>query len=82
MKAEFSGGVIVLYQHKGWNSPLHYVAGISTGHDVAGGSFYFYNDNYVSCNEAMSIPRYINYLKKAGCKLLYLICVSGKRLGW
>ena len=45
IKAELSGAVIVLYQHKGWNSSLHYVAGIKTG-DGAGGSFRFYNDSY------------------------------------
>ena len=38
IKAGLSGAIIVLYQHKGWNSSLHYVAGIKTGGGV-GGSF-------------------------------------------
>ena len=45
IKAELSGAVIVLYQHRGWNSSFHYVAGIKTGSGY-GGSFRFYNDRY------------------------------------
>ena len=83
VKAELSGAVIVLYQNKGWNAPLHYVAGIKTG-GGAGGSFRFYNDNHYKDKYGVtpiSIWKYIDLLKAKGCKLLCMWGVSGK-LGW
>ena len=83
IKAELSSAVIVLYQHKGWNASLHYVAGIKTGGGV-GGSFRFYNDQYYAKkygNKSISIWRYIDLLKANGCKLIMFWGVSGKK-GW
>ena len=80
IKTELSGAVIVLYQHKGWNSSLHYVAGIKVGGGV-GGTFNFYNDTYVQKTQRLSIWKYIDVLKKNGCKLLLFWGVSGK-FGW
>ena len=83
IKAELSGGIIVLYQHKGWNSSLHYVAGIKTG-GGAGGSFRFYNDSYYKKKygtKSISIWKYIDLLKENGCKPLLFWGVAGK-LGW
>lgn len=61
IKAELSGAIIVLYQHKGWNASLHYVAGIKTGGSV-GGSYRFYNDSYYKKKygtRSISIWKYI-----------------------
>ena len=83
IKAELSAGIIVLYQHKGWNSPLHYVAGIKTGSGV-GGKFRFYNDFYYKKKygtKSISIWKYIDLLKENGCKPLLFWGVAGK-LGW
>ena len=83
IKAELSGAVIVLYQHKGWDSSLHYVAGIKTG-GGAGGRFRFYNDAYCEKEyktKSISIWTYIDLLKENGCKPLMLWGVSGKK-GW
>ena len=83
IKAELSGAVIVLYQHKGWNSSLHYVAGIKTG-DGAGGSFRFYNDSYYTTKygtKSISVWKYIDLLKANGCKPLLFWGVA-KKLGW
>lgn len=83
IKAELSGAVIVLYQHKGWNSALHYVAGIKAGGGV-GGSFKFYNDQYYTKkykSRTISIWQYIDLLKSNGCKPLLFWGVAGKK-GW
>ncbi len=83
IKAELSDGIIVLYQHKGLISPLHYVAGIKTGGGV-GGSFRFYNDDYYKKKfgtKSISIWKYLDLLKENGCKPLLFWGVSGK-LGW
>lgn len=83
IKAELSGAIIVLYQNKGWNSSLHYVAGIKTGGGV-GGSFRFYNDRYYRekyGTRSISIWKYIDLLKANGCKLLLFWGVAGK-FGW
>ena len=84
MLAEMSGAVIVLYQHKGWKSSLHYVAGIKTGEGV-GGRFRFYNDYYYTKahkNASISIWDYIDLLKKNGCKLLMIWGVATKAGRW
>ena len=83
IKAELSGAVIVLYQHRGWNSSFHYVAGIKTGSGY-GGSFRFYNDRYYKDRygvKSISIWKYIDLLKANGCKPLMLWGVAGK-FGW
>ena len=83
MKAELSNGIIVLYQHKGWNSSLHYVAGIRKGNGV-GGLFRFYNDSYYTARygkRLISIWKYIDLLRENGCKLIAFWGVSGKK-GW
>lgn len=84
IKSELSGGIIVLYQHKGWNSSLHYVAGIKVGGGT-GGSFRFYNDSYYKQrygSKAISIWQYIDLLKANGCKLVMFWGVSGKKGRW
>ena len=83
IKAELSRAVIVLYQHRGWNSSFHYVAGIKTGSGY-GGSFGFYNDRYYKDRygvKSISIWKYIDLLKANGCKPLMLWGVAGK-FGW
>ena len=83
IKSELSGGVIVLYQHKGWNTPLHYVAGIKDGSGY-GGSFRFYNDMYYTKKygkKPISIWKYIDLLKENGCKPLLFWGVACK-IGW
>ena len=83
IKAELSGAVIVLYQHKGWNAPLHYVAGIKTG-DGYGGSFKFYNCSLLGNSyktKSISIWEFIDLLRNNGCKPLMFWGVAGK-LGW
>ena len=83
IKAELSTPIIVLYQHKGWNSSLHYVVGIKTGSD-AGGRFIFYNDSYYRKKynkNSISIWKYIDLLKENGCKLIKFWGVYGKK-GW
>ena len=84
IKAELSGAIIVLYQHKGWKSSFHYVAGIKTGGGV-GGSFRFYNDNYYKKKygtTSISIWKYIDLLKENGCKLLLFWGVALKSGRW
>ena len=83
IKAELSGAIIVLYQNKGWNAPLHYVAGINYGNNY-GGSFRFYNDSKYRKkygNIRMSIWEYIDFLRQNGCKPLLFWGVAGK-IGW
>ena len=83
IKAGLSGAIIVLYQHKGWNSSLHYVAGIKTGGGV-GGSFRFYNDKYYKNKygtTSISVWKYIDLLKENGCKPLLFWGVALKS-GW
>ncbi|MBE5928287.1 MAG: hypothetical protein E7267_02790 [Lachnospiraceae bacterium] len=80
IKAELSGCVIVLYQHRGWNGNLHYVAGIKVGGGVDG-KFDFYNDPYTKGKRRISIWKYIDILKKNGCKILMFWGVAGKK-GW
>lgn len=83
IKAELSGAVIVLYQHRGRNSSFHYVAGIKTGSGY-GGSFGFYNDRYYKDRygvKSISIWKYIDLLKANGSKPLMLWGVAGK-FGW
>lgn len=83
IKAELSRGVIVLYQHKGWNSSLHYVAGIRTNNKV-GAKFRFYNDPYYIeeyGSEPVSMKKYIKLLRDNGCKLIAFWGVVVKK-GW
>ena len=81
IKAELSSSVLVFYQHPGWKSPFHYVAGIKVG-DGVGVSFIFDNDgDRTSQYEPISIWEYIDRLKKDRCKLLYMWGVAGKK-GW
>ena len=81
IKAELSSSVLVFYQHSGWKSPFHYVAGIKVG-DGVGGSFIFYNDgDRTNQYEPISIWKYLDRLKKDGCKPLYMWGVAGKK-GW
>ena len=85
IKAELSGAIIVLYQHKRWNSSLHYVAGIKNGSGSYGGSFRFYNceDSYKKKygNNSISIWKFIDYLRGNGYKPMMFWGVAGK-LGW
>jgi len=84
IKAELSGGIIVLYQYKGLTSSLHYVAGIKTG-DGEGGSFRFYNDLYYTNKygtKSISIWKYIDLLKEEGCKPIAFWGVAGKKGRW
>ena len=83
IKAELSSSVLVFYQHPGWNSSFHYVAGNKTGGGV-GGSFRFYNDYYYTKRygaRSISIWQYIDLLRENGCKPLYMWGVAEK-LGW
>ena len=59
------------------------MAGIKTG-GGAGGSFIFYTDSYYKKKygkKPISIWKYIELLRKKGCKLLLFWGVAGK-LGW
>ena len=80
--AEYSEAVIILYQNKGITSPLHYIAGIDTGKDQAGGSFRFYNCDFVESRNIYSVPRLLKTLKSKGCKPILLIGVAVKLGRW
>ncbi len=83
MRSKFSNAIIILYQRKGWNAPLHYVAGIKIKKN-GNGLFRFYNDSYYTQKykgKAISVGDYINLLKSNGCKLIMFWGVSGKK-GW
>ena len=86
IKAELSESVIVLIKWGG-GLEMHYIAGIGTGNDRAGGSFKFYNTGLFDerrrsiDGREMSIWTFLDYVKSNGATPIYFIGVSGKK-GW
>ena len=74
-KSRGARAVIVLFQHKGLFSPLHYVSGIGEGP----GKFRFYNDDGYSSRfgeDPVTMDEFCGLMKKEGRKPLMLWAVA------
>lgn len=87
IKSELSGGIIVLYQHKGWNSSLHYIAGIKEG--MRGRALFcfhnsdVYDSRHVTIdNRLMSFQTFVDYVYQQKASIITIIVVRQKIGRW